>query len=41
MTEDFLQDALECYKEKYGIMVQQDGYIIMFEPALAVIEKFN
>ena len=41
VTEDFLQDALECYKEKYGIMVQQDGYIIMFEPALAVIEKFN
>lgn len=41
VTEDFLQDALKCYKEKYGIMTQQDGYIIMFEPTLAVIEKFN
>ena len=40
VTEEFLQEALECYKEKYGITVMIDGYTIMFEPALAVIEKF-
>lgn len=40
VTEEFLQEALECYKEKYGITVMIDGYTIMFEPALAVLEKF-
>ena len=39
VTEEFLQDALNCYKEKYGIMTEIDGYIIIFEPSLAVIEK--
>lgn len=39
VTEEFLQEALDCYRQKYGIMVEIDGYIIMFEPALAVIEK--
>ena len=41
VTEEFLQDALDYYKEKYGITAEIDGYIIMFEPSLAVIEKFN
>jgi hypothetical protein len=41
VTEEFLQDALDYYKEKYGIMAEIDGYTVMFEPALAVIEKFN
>ncbi len=41
VTEEFLQDALDYYKEKYGIMAEIDGYTIMFEPSLAVIEKFN
>ena len=40
VTEEFLQEALEYYKEKYGIKVMIDGYTIMFDPALAVIEKF-
>lgn len=39
VTEEFLQDALDCYRQKYGIMTEIDGYIIMFEPSLAVIEK--
>lgn len=41
VTEEFLQDALDYYKEKYGIMAEIDGYTVMFEPSLAVIEKFN
>ena len=39
VTEEFLQEALECYREKYGCMVELDGYIILFEPRLAVMEK--
>jgi hypothetical protein len=39
VTEEFLKDALECYREKYGISTGIDGYIIVFEPTLAVIEK--
>ena len=41
VTEEFLQDALDYYKEKYGIMAEIDGYTVMFEPSLAVIEKIN
>ncbi len=39
VTEKFLHDALECYKEKYGVMVAVDNYAIIFEPSLAVVEK--
>lgn len=39
VSEEFLQEALECYREKYGCMVELDGYIIIFEPTLAVMEK--
>lgn len=39
VTENFLHDALECYKEKYGEMAHIDNYTIMFEPYLAVIEE--
>lgn len=39
VSEDFLKEALECYREKYGCYTELDGYLIMFEPHLAVIEK--
>ena len=39
VSEEFLQEALECYREKYGCYVELDGYVIMFEPHLAVMEK--
>ena len=41
VTEKFLQDAINCYRRKYGIMTRIDGYTIMFEPYLAVIEKIE
>lgn len=41
VTEDFLQEALECYREKYGVKVEFDNYFIIFEPSLAVIEKYS
>ena len=40
VTEEFLQEALDCYKEKYGPFVRIDKYTIVFEPALAVMERF-
>ena len=39
VSEDFLKEALECYREKYGCYTELDGYLIMFEPCLAVVEK--
>lgn len=39
VSEEFLQEALDCYREKYGIMTELDNCIIMFEPVLTVIEK--
>ena len=39
VSEEFLKEALECYREKYGCYTELDGYVIMFEPHLAVVEK--
>lgn len=39
VSEEFLQEALECYRAKYGCYTEQDGYVIMFEPRLMVMEK--
>ncbi len=41
VTEDFLHDALRYYHEKYGVAAKIDGYVIMFEPSLAVMEKIE
>ncbi|WP_313345937.1 ImmA/IrrE family metallo-endopeptidase [Sedimentibacter sp.] len=38
VTEDFLSEALECYRCKYGISVKIDNYIIYFEPNLYVMK---
>ena len=40
VTEQFLADCLETYRQKYGCCVELDNYVIMFEPVLAVMEKF-
>ena len=37
VTEAFLQNAIDCYKRKYGLCVTVDNYVIYFEPALAVL----
>jgi len=37
ITEDFLSDAVAYYKEKYGIAVKYENYVIYFEP-LGVLE---
>lgn len=38
VTEQFLQEALSCYQEKYGTCTQIDNYLVYFSPALGVYE---
>ncbi len=38
VTEEFLNDAIFYYRNKYGISVTVDNYIIYFEPTLGVFE---
>ena len=38
VTEDFLLEALFCYKEKYGVYAQIDNYIVYFIPNIGVCE---
>ena len=40
VTEEFLIEAMNCYKSKYGQCVRLGRYYIMFGP-LAVIEKYD
>lgn len=38
VPEEFLNDAISYYKNKYGISVTVDNYVIYFEPSLGVFE---
>lgn len=40
VTEDFLRDALEAYRLKYGHCINVDNYTVYFEPYLMVAD-FN
>ncbi len=39
VTEGFLQDCIECYRNKYGVYKTLDNYIIYFIPHLTVGER--
>ena len=39
-TEEYLMEAIDCYKSKYGLCTSIDNYIIYFEP-LAVIKLIS
>ena len=41
VSEDFLREALDCYREKYGVYTELDGYVIYFEPCLIVMETLR
>lgn len=41
VTEQFLKDALERYRQKYGIYTTIDHYIIYFEPHLTVVKMIK
>lgn len=38
VTEEFLKDALERYRQKYGMYTVVDNYVIYFEPGLGVVK---
>lgn len=38
VTEEFLKDALERYRQKYGMYTAVDNYIIYFDPGLGVVK---
>ena len=40
VTEQFLQEALDTYKEKYGIYTEVDCYVVYFEP-LGILEMYE
>ena len=39
VTEEFLEDAIHCYRDKYGICTNVDNYVVYFIPQLAVSKK--
>ncbi|RHQ03311.1 hypothetical protein [Blautia wexlerae] len=40
VTEEYLEEAIDCYKTKYGLYASVDNYIIYFEP-FAVIHMIT
>ena len=38
VTEAFLQEAMEYYRNKYGVAVNNDRYVIYFEPCLGILK---
>lgn len=38
VTEEYLQECIACYKEKYGVYTKFDNYLIYFIPVLTVAE---
>lgn len=38
VTEEFLSDALQYYRRKYGVHTKIDNYVIYFEPSFGVFK---
>lgn len=41
VTEEFLLDAINVYKSKYGLLTEYDNYLIYFEPGLSILKLIN
>ena len=39
ITEEFLAEALQYYRNKYGLFTTIDNYVIYFEPSLGIFEQ--
>lgn len=39
ITEEFLIEAIQGYKEEYGTHANMGDYIIFFEPTISIVEK--
>ncbi|MDR7870348.1 MAG: ImmA/IrrE family metallo-endopeptidase [Tissierellaceae bacterium] len=40
VTEEFIEEALEYYKQKYGLYFKIDNYVVYFEP-LGIMEMWE
>lgn len=40
VTENFLDESINHYKEKYGMYYEIDNYIVCFEPNLGILKRF-
>lgn len=38
VTEEFLEECIECYRNKYGICKRLDNYVVYFIPQLSVMK---
>ena len=38
VTEEFLEECIECYRKKYGICKRVDNYVVYFIPQLSVMK---
>lgn len=38
VTEEYLREAIFCYKNKYGVYKKIDNHVVYFEPCLKVCE---
>lgn len=38
VTEEYLEECINCYRDKYGVYTTVDNYIIYFIPNLVVVE---
>ena len=41
VTEESLEDAINCYREKYGVYTIIDNYVVYFIPQLIISKKFE
>ena len=41
VTEEYLKEALECYRKKHGVFATLDNYAIYFKPTLGVMKLQN
>lgn len=40
VTEEFLDEAIQYYREKYGLCYEIDNYLVYFEPRLGILKIF-
>lgn len=39
VTEEYLEECIHCYRDKYGVCRETDNYVVYFIPNLAVFKK--
>lgn len=40
VTQEFLEEAIQHYREKHGMLAKIDNYAVYFEPGLGVLKMF-